>query len=157
MLSSWVDKRLLPRLDAQNAVPNLLVFQPFARKRKASWLVNDAILHSFTYTPDAAQSLVQLVGRHNREYRSPLLVIPSEVHRPARSGEARIFMRHSRSGSGAASRWARSGASAARRPSSWRIWSSDTFLDSIPRSTTVLEKLDGSLVLLRRLPRLESA
>ncbi len=51
--------------DAQNAVPNLLVFQPFARKRKASWLVNDAVPHSFTYTPDAAQSLVQLAGRPN--------------------------------------------------------------------------------------------
>jgi nucleoside-diphosphate-sugar epimerase len=51
--------------DTQNAVPNLLVFQPFARKRKASWLVNDAVPHSFTYTPDAAQSLVQLAGRPN--------------------------------------------------------------------------------------------
>jgi nucleoside-diphosphate-sugar epimerase len=51
--------------DTQNAVPNLLVFQPFARKRKASWLVNDAVPHSFTYTPDAAHSLVQLAGRPN--------------------------------------------------------------------------------------------
>jgi nucleoside-diphosphate-sugar epimerase len=51
--------------DTQNAVPNLLVFQPLARKRKASWLVNDAVPHSFTYTPDAAQSLVQLAGRLN--------------------------------------------------------------------------------------------
>ena len=46
--------------DTQNAIPTLLVFQPFARKRKASWLVNDAVPHSFTYTTDAAQSLVQL-------------------------------------------------------------------------------------------------
>jgi nucleoside-diphosphate-sugar epimerase len=49
--------------DTQNAVPNLLVFQPFARQRKASWLVNDAVPHSFTYTPDAAQSLMQLAER----------------------------------------------------------------------------------------------
>jgi nucleoside-diphosphate-sugar epimerase len=49
--------------DTQNAVPNLLVFEPFARKRKASWLVNDAVPHSLTYTPDAAQSLLQLAGR----------------------------------------------------------------------------------------------
>ena len=49
--------------DAQNAVPNLLVFQPLARNRKASWLVNDAVPHSFTYTPDAAQGLMQLAGR----------------------------------------------------------------------------------------------
>jgi nucleoside-diphosphate-sugar epimerase len=51
--------------DARNAVANLLVFQPLARKRKASWLVNDAVPHSFTYTPDAAQSLMQLAGRPN--------------------------------------------------------------------------------------------
>ena len=51
--------------DAQNAVPNLLVFEPLARKRKASWLVNDAVPHSFTYTPDAAKSLVQLAERAN--------------------------------------------------------------------------------------------
>ncbi len=49
--------------DTQNAVTNLLVFQPLARRRKASWLVNDAVPHSFTYTPDAACSLVQLVER----------------------------------------------------------------------------------------------
>jgi nucleoside-diphosphate-sugar epimerase len=47
----------------QNAVPNLLVFQPLAKRRKASWLVNDSVPHSFTYTPDAAQSLLQLAGR----------------------------------------------------------------------------------------------
>jgi nucleoside-diphosphate-sugar epimerase len=49
--------------DTQNAVPNLLVFEPFVRKRKASWLVNDAVPHSLTYTPDAAQSLLQLAER----------------------------------------------------------------------------------------------
>ena len=46
-----------------NGVPNLLVFEPLARKRKASWLVNDSVPHSFTYTPDAAQSLIQLAER----------------------------------------------------------------------------------------------
>jgi nucleoside-diphosphate-sugar epimerase len=49
--------------DARNSVPNLLVFEPFAKKQKASWLVNDAVPHSFTYTPDAAQSVVQLAER----------------------------------------------------------------------------------------------
>ena len=49
--------------DTQNAVPNLLVFAPLAKGRKASWLVNDAVPHSFTYTADAAQSLVQLAER----------------------------------------------------------------------------------------------
>ena len=51
--------------DAPNAVPNLLVFEPFTKKRKASWLVNDAVPHSFTYTPDAAQGLVQLAERES--------------------------------------------------------------------------------------------
>jgi nucleoside-diphosphate-sugar epimerase len=49
--------------DTRNGVPNLLVFEPFARKKKASWLVNDSVPHSFTYTRDAAQSLVQLAER----------------------------------------------------------------------------------------------
>jgi nucleoside-diphosphate-sugar epimerase len=49
--------------DTPNAVPNLLVFEPFAKKRKASWLVNDAVPHSLTYTPDAAQRLLQLAER----------------------------------------------------------------------------------------------
>lgn len=48
---------------AQNAVPNLLIFEPFAKQRKASWLMNDSVPHSFTYTPDAAQSLVDLTER----------------------------------------------------------------------------------------------
>jgi nucleoside-diphosphate-sugar epimerase len=49
--------------DVLNGVPNLLVFEPFAHKKKASWLVNDSVPHSLTYTPDAAQSLVQLAER----------------------------------------------------------------------------------------------
>jgi nucleoside-diphosphate-sugar epimerase len=49
--------------DTSNGVPNLLVLEPFAQKKKASWLVNDSVPHSFTYTPDAAQSLVQLAER----------------------------------------------------------------------------------------------
>ena len=47
---------------ASNGVPNLLVFEPFSRKKKASWLVNDSVPHSLTYTPDAARSLVQLAA-----------------------------------------------------------------------------------------------
>ena len=49
--------------DTRNGVPNLLVFEPFSQKKKASWLVNDSVQHSFTYTPDAAKSLVQLAER----------------------------------------------------------------------------------------------
>ena len=46
--------------DTRNGVANLLVFEPLAGKRKASWLVNDSVPHSYTYTLDAAQSLVHL-------------------------------------------------------------------------------------------------
>jgi len=49
--------------DTRNGVPNLLVFEPFSRNQRASWLVNDSVPHSYTYTPDAAQSLVQLAER----------------------------------------------------------------------------------------------
>ena len=49
--------------NTRNGVPNLLVFEPLSQKKTASWLVNDAVPHSFTYTPDAAQSLVQLTER----------------------------------------------------------------------------------------------
>jgi nucleoside-diphosphate-sugar epimerase len=48
---------------ARNSVANVLVFEPLARRQKASWLVNDRVPHSFTYTPDAARSLMQLVER----------------------------------------------------------------------------------------------
>jgi nucleoside-diphosphate-sugar epimerase len=41
-------------------VPNVLVFDKFAQGRKAMWLVNDSVRHSFTFTPDAARSLVLL-------------------------------------------------------------------------------------------------
>ena len=49
--------------DTLNGVPDVLVFQPFSRNEKASWLVNDSVPHSLTYTPDAALSLVQLAER----------------------------------------------------------------------------------------------
>jgi nucleoside-diphosphate-sugar epimerase len=48
--------------DTRNGVPNVLVFEPFARGQKASWLVNDAVPHTYTYTVDAAQSLLMLVA-----------------------------------------------------------------------------------------------
>jgi len=45
-----------------NGVPNMLVFKPLSSGKKASWLVNDAVPHSFTYTPDAARALTQLAA-----------------------------------------------------------------------------------------------
>ena len=44
----------------RTGVPNLLVFDKFAKGAKAQWLVNDKVKHSFAFTPDAARSLVVL-------------------------------------------------------------------------------------------------
>ena len=41
-------------------IPNVLVFDKLAVDKKAMWLVNDSVKHSFTFTPDAARSLVML-------------------------------------------------------------------------------------------------
>ena len=43
--------------DAKTSVPNLLVFQPLSQGKKAQWLVNADVPHSFTYIPDAARAL----------------------------------------------------------------------------------------------------
>jgi nucleoside-diphosphate-sugar epimerase len=41
-------------------VPNILVFDKLAQGATASWLVNDSVPHSYTFTPDAAKSLALL-------------------------------------------------------------------------------------------------
>jgi nucleoside-diphosphate-sugar epimerase len=46
--------------ETPTGLPNVLVFEPFAKNQKASWLANDSVPHSYTYTPDAARSLVTL-------------------------------------------------------------------------------------------------
>jgi nucleoside-diphosphate-sugar epimerase len=46
--------------NAAHGLPNSLVFDPFAKRSKASWLVNDAVPHSLTFTPDAAHGLDML-------------------------------------------------------------------------------------------------
>jgi nucleoside-diphosphate-sugar epimerase len=46
----------------KNGVPNLLVFDKFAKGERAMWLANDAVRHSYTFTPDAAKSLVLLAN-----------------------------------------------------------------------------------------------
>ncbi len=45
---------------ARTGVPNVLVFDRFAKGRKASLLAGDMLKHSYTFTPDAAKSLVLL-------------------------------------------------------------------------------------------------
>jgi len=44
----------------RTSVANLLVLDKFTEATKASWLVNDAVRHSWTFTPDAGKSLALL-------------------------------------------------------------------------------------------------
>lgn len=46
--------------DTRTSVANVLVFEPMAKQQKPSWLVNDSVPHSYTYTPDAAKALLDL-------------------------------------------------------------------------------------------------
>lgn len=46
--------------NTRTSVPNVLVFEPMAKKQTPSWLVNDSVPHSYTYTPDAAKALLTL-------------------------------------------------------------------------------------------------
>ena len=46
---------------AKNGIPNALVFDPLSKGDKAMCLVSDSLPHSYTYVPDAAQALLQLV------------------------------------------------------------------------------------------------
>ena len=48
--------------NARTSVANMLVFDKFAKGAKAAWLVNDSLPHSYTYTPDAAKSLIMLAN-----------------------------------------------------------------------------------------------
>jgi nucleoside-diphosphate-sugar epimerase len=46
--------------NARTSVANVLVFDKLSKAATAAWLVNDAVPHSYTYTPDAARSLALL-------------------------------------------------------------------------------------------------
>jgi nucleoside-diphosphate-sugar epimerase len=46
--------------NARTGIPNVMVFDNFAKGKKAMWLANDSVKHSLTFTPDAARSLVLL-------------------------------------------------------------------------------------------------
>ncbi len=46
----------------RTGVPNILIFDKFAKRSTASWLVNDSVPHSYTYTVDAAKSLALLAN-----------------------------------------------------------------------------------------------
>jgi nucleoside-diphosphate-sugar epimerase len=46
---------------AKNGVPNVLVLEPYASGKTASWLVNARVAHSLTFTPDAARGVAMLI------------------------------------------------------------------------------------------------
>src|SRR6266568_5533015 len=69
LINEWKDGALTAMIaraadfygpETPNGLPNVLVFEPLAKNQKASWLANNSVPHSFTYTPDAARSLVTL-------------------------------------------------------------------------------------------------
>jgi nucleoside-diphosphate-sugar epimerase len=63
----------------QNGVPNVLVFEAFAKGSRASWLVNAAVPHSLTFTPDAARGLGLLAERAsawNQVWHLPTMAYP---------------------------------------------------------------------------------
>jgi nucleoside-diphosphate-sugar epimerase len=43
--------------NCNTSVLNLLVFDKMAKKKKAQWMVTDAVAHSFTFTPDCGKAL----------------------------------------------------------------------------------------------------
>src|SRR4051812_33774473 len=47
------------------SVPNMLVFLNFKKGKKAQWLANAKVPHSFTYVPDAAQALYILANKED--------------------------------------------------------------------------------------------
>jgi diadenosine tetraphosphatase ApaH/serine/threonine PP2A family protein phosphatase len=60
--------------ETPNGLPNFLVFEPFTKNQKASWLANDSVPHSCTYTPDAARSLISTEAH---------ATFCGHIHRPA--------------------------------------------------------------------------
>ncbi len=50
---------------AKNGVANIMVFDKLAKKSKADWLGSDSAKHSFTYTPDAARAIIDLIYSPN--------------------------------------------------------------------------------------------
>jgi len=64
---------------AKTGVPNVLVFDKYATRSAAYWLVNDTVRHSFTFTPDAARGLVLLAhtdSARNETWHMPTAVNP---------------------------------------------------------------------------------
>ncbi|MBS1601616.1 MAG: NAD-dependent epimerase/dehydratase family protein [Bacteroidetes bacterium] len=58
----------------RTSIPDILVFQKLQQGKKAQWLVNARVPHSFTYTPDAARAMYLLAtdpGAYNQVWHLP--------------------------------------------------------------------------------------
>ena len=51
--------------EAKNSVFNILIFENLKKGKKASWMANPNLRHSFTYTPDAAKATAILGNTEN--------------------------------------------------------------------------------------------
>ena len=63
----------------RTGIPNVLVFDKFAKGATASWLANDSVKHSFAFTPDAARSVMLLAdsdGAWNQTWHVPTAADP---------------------------------------------------------------------------------
>lgn len=64
---------------ANTSVINILVFDKFSKGETASWLADDTLPHSFTFTPDAAKSLAMLADTEtawNQTWHVPTAAYP---------------------------------------------------------------------------------
>ena len=50
---------------ARTGVGNVMVVDPLAAGKAATWLADDQVPHAFTYVPDAARALVRLAGHED--------------------------------------------------------------------------------------------
>ena len=75
--------------DTEHGVPNVLVFEPLAKRKTVSWLVNAEVPHSLTFTPDAARALAMLAEREsawNQVWHLPTAPSPPTGQRAHRDG-----------------------------------------------------------------------
>ena len=78
---------------ARTSVANILVFDKLARREKASWLANDSVPHSFTFTPDAGKSLAMLAASEtswNQTWHVPTAAYPPTGKEFIRLGATRF-------------------------------------------------------------------
>ena len=63
----------------KTSIPDILVFQKLQQGKKAQWLVNPRVPHSFTYTPDAARAMYILAtddSAYNQVWHLPTAASP---------------------------------------------------------------------------------